>query len=113
MMISGKSALRKKRFKREASRSGYQCLGGYRRFAPGGYAPLTGLGPVPDLSGVEDAHVRQVPVALGEVEPVPDDEAVRDLEADVAHGYVDLASLGLRQQRADLQARRLARLEVA
>src|SRR5262249_3018123 len=51
---------------------------------------------------VEDADVREVPVALGEVEPVADDEPVRDLEARVADGHVDLAPLRLRQECADL-----------
>src|ERR1700756_868761 len=107
MMISGKSALRKNRFNGEASRAGYQRLGGYRAFAPGRLCPFW------DLGRIEDAHVGQVAVPLGEVEPVSDDEAVRDLESDVAHRNVDLATVRLRQQGADLQGRRPPRLEVA
>ncbi len=40
---------------------------------------------------VEHGHERQAAVALGVVEPVADHEAVRDLEADVPAGEVDLA----------------------
>src|SRR5919198_1948501 len=60
----------------------------------------------------ENRDKGQVSVALPEIEPVADHEAIRDLEADVADGDVDLAALGLREERADLEARRLARLEV-
>jgi hypothetical protein len=62
---------------------------------------------------VENCHVREVPVPLGEVEPVPDHEAIRYLEAGVANVDLDLAALGLRQQRADLERRGLARLQHA
>src|SRR5215217_2440972 len=55
--------------------------------------------------------IRQVPVALRVVEPVADGELVGDLEADVAGVGLDLAPLGLGQQRADLQRGRLAGLE--
>ena len=64
-------------------------------------------------SSLRTRHVRQVPVPLAEIEAVADHEAVRDLEAHVAHGHVDLAPLRLRQKRAHLEARRLARLEIA
>src|SRR3954465_7866743 len=40
--------------------------------------------------GVQGADERQVAVALRVVEPVADDELVRDVEADVAHGDRDL-----------------------
>src|SRR5438034_9687787 len=60
----------------------------------------------------QDGDVREVPVTLAEVEAVADHEAVRNLEADVAHGDVDLAARGLRHQRADLEACRLAGFEV-
>src|SRR5579884_1844833 len=106
MMTSGKSALRKKRFTGSPG-------GGYQRHvvvtAPRG----------PRLRAfeherlVQDADVGQIPVALGEVEAVPDHEAVRDLEARVADRDVDLPALGLGQQRADLEARRPPRLEIA
>ena len=46
-------------------------------------------GPPPSLVR-EGGDVREVPEALGVVEPVADGEAVRDLEADVADGRVDL-----------------------
>ena len=60
----------------------------------------------------ENRHVRQIPVPLAEVEAVSDHEAVRDLEARVAHRHVDLAPRRLRQQRADLEARGVAGLEI-
>src|SRR3981081_996783 len=43
----------------------------------------------------------EVPVALSVVQPVADDEAVGDLEADIACRQVDLAPGRLGQQRAD------------
>src|SRR4051794_35253494 len=61
---------------------------------------------------VEYADIGQVPVSLGEVEPVADHELVRDLEADIAHGDVDLAARRLGQQGADLEGGGLARLQV-
>src|SRR5687768_13736602 len=113
MMMSGKSALRKKRF-----------TVGRRRVAPSFFGTQPAI-PLPrydliagvlwysarsdglmrrrDQVRVEDRDVREVPVALGEVEAVPDDEAIGDLEADVAHGHVDLAPLRLRQQRHHLE----------
>src|SRR5438876_3091536 len=105
MMTSGKSALRKKRFTR--------CPGrGYQRNAPvtGRRHPRLRVGQHERF--VEHADVREIPVALGEVEPVSDHEAVRDLEARVTHRDVDLAPLRLRQERADLEARGLPRLAV-
>ena len=75
---------------------------------PASRAPTYGI-----RSGCSTPTYGQVAVALGEVEPVADHELVRDLEADVAHGHVDLAPLGLRQQGADLERGRLARLQVA
>src|SRR3954453_1579499 len=103
MMTSGKSALRKKRFTR--------CPGrGYQRHArtTGRRHPRLRAGQHERF--VENADVREIPVPLGEVEPVPDHEAVLDLEARVAHRHVDLAPLGLRQERADLEAGWLPRL---
>src|SRR5579875_4027459 len=61
----------------------------------------------------ERSDERQVAMALGVVEAVADDEAVGDLEADVARGQVDLATLGLGEQRAHLERARVARAEVA
>src|SRR4051794_7007845 len=59
----------------------------------------------------EDGYVRKVAVALAVVETVADDEAVRNLEADIARLELHLAPLGLRQQRADLDRGRVARAE--
>ena len=56
------------------------------------------------------ADERQVAVALGVVEPVADDELVRDVEADVPHRHLDLDRLRLAQQRAHLERRRPAGL---
>jgi hypothetical protein len=44
--------------------------------------------------------VGQVAVALGVVQPVADDEQVRDLEPDVADGDVDALLVRLAEQRA-------------
>src|SRR3954469_8145261 len=56
---------------------------------------------------------RQVAVPLAVIEAVADGEAIGDLEAHVAGVEVDLAPLGLGQQRADLDARRPAGAQVA
>src|SRR5439155_25235384 len=61
---------------------------------------------------MQNSHVGQISVPLGEIEPVADHEAVRDLEAHVADVHVDLAPLGLRQEGADLEAGRGTGLEV-
>jgi hypothetical protein len=54
----------------------------------------------PGLPRVNDVEVRKVPVALVEVEPVADEELVRDGEPDVAHGQVvDEAPVGPIEQR--------------
>src|SRR5437867_1087270 len=53
---------------------------------------------------LEHADERQVAVDLGEVESVADDEAARDLEADVVERHVGLARLVLVEQGADAQA---------
>src|SRR5690348_14890789 len=108
MTTRGNSALRKKRFtstRRVAA------------WSPG-TAPRESdvherLMPPGDQIGVQNAHIGEIPVPLGEIEAVTDHELVRDLEADIAHGNVDLAAAGLRQQRADLERRRLAGLQVA
>src|SRR5918996_736992 len=75
----------------------------------------TGLGPVVFLAdqalvrlGLERGHVRQVPVLLGEVEPVPDHEHRGNLEAFVADIDVDPLDLGLLHERAHLEAGRTA-----
>src|SRR5206468_7293762 len=61
---------------------------------------------------VQDTHIGQIPVPLGEIEAVADHEAVRDLEAHVADVDLDLAPIRLRQQGADLEAGRRPGLEV-
>src|SRR5262245_7802447 len=102
--MRGKKALRKKRF------TGCQGTGG---LSSGGVCfPRVSSDALGHQIVVEHADVRQIAVSLGEIEAVADHEAVRDLEADVAHVHLDLAALGLRHERAHLQARRLARLEV-
>src|SRR4051794_5265077 len=110
MITSGKRALRKKRFTEPLS-AGYQprfeLLPSFEGKNP---SELSALG---HQLGVKYADVRQVPVPLGEVEAVADHEAVRDLEADVADGHVDLAPVRLGEEGADLEARRLAGLEVS
>src|SRR3954453_20888554 len=57
--------------------------------------------------------VREVAVALPDVEAVADGELVGDLEADVARRQLDLAAVRLGQQGADLQRGGLARAQVA
>src|SRR5919197_3771303 len=115
MTISGKSALRKNRFKGP-------LLAGYQPNTP---LKLRGMyqirvtrpgvfdGDGADQVWIKHAHVGQIAVPLGEIEPVADHEPVRDLEADVADGNIDLAPAGLGQEGADLEARGLTRLEVA
>src|SRR5262245_23183527 len=71
------------------------------------------LSPFGDEVFAQYADVGQVPVPLRESQPVADDELVRDLEADPANRDVDLPPRRLRHERADLERRRLARLEVA
>src|SRR4051812_48931043 len=61
---------------------------------------------------VKRSYIRQVAVALGVVQAVADGELVRDLEAHVARNDLDLAPFRLRQQRADLQRRGVARAEI-
>src|SRR4249919_2049182 len=103
MTIRGKSALRKKRLKTLDL--------GPRRVAVSYSAPAVGWMST-SLRGVlclrgqlvpQDAYEGEVPVPLGEVEPVPDHEPVGDLEADVAAVDVDLAAGRLREESADLE----------
>src|SRR5471030_396737 len=108
MTMSGKNALRKKRFT-ESLCSGY----------PNGFSPpgvLRSASGQSDTFGeqilVQHPDVGQIPVPLGEIEAVADHELVRNLEADIADVHLDLAASRLRQKRADLEARRPARLEV-
>src|SRR5690242_11714208 len=106
MTTSGKSADRKNRFTGPLSAQGTSEYEHYR--CPG----LVGLQRRRQEVLVQYADVGQVPVSLRKVEPVPDDELVRDLEAHVAHGDVDLAPRRLRQEGADLEAGGLPRLQV-
>src|ERR1700682_4180415 len=62
---------------------------------------------------VEHGDERKVAVALVVVEAVSDHEAVGDLETDIAGGKIDLAPLGLGEQRADLERPGVARAQVA
>src|SRR5437763_7449326 len=101
MTTTGKSALRRKRFTNSLS-AGYQRL-----FSP----TMAQLDRSRHCVRVQYGHVGQIPVPLAEVEAVPDHELVRDLEAGVADADVDLAAGRLRQERADLQRGRVARLE--
>src|SRR5580704_4053109 len=55
----------------------------------------------------------EVAVALGDVQPVAHDEVARDGEADVAQGDLDALLALLDEQGADIEALRLARVEVA
>src|SRR5579859_4050050 len=106
MTISGKRALRKKRFKESPALRVAACP-----WSTGDFAER--LGALRQQLGMEHADVGQVSVALREIEPVTDHELVRDLEARIAHGHVDLAPFRLREQAADLERGGLARLEVA
>ena len=60
---------------------------------------------------VHDADKGQVAIILVEVEPVAEDEFVRDGEAAVMDGDHRLAPFGFVEQGTDLQAARLAELE--
>src|SRR6266567_7147229 len=102
MTTTGKSALRRKRFTKLLE-TGYQCPD------PPTRGPRAGLR---QGRRVEYGDVREIPVPLAEIEPVPDHELVRDLEARIADGDVDLPPRRLRQQGADLERSRVARLEV-
>ncbi len=53
--------------------------------------------------GLQYAHERQISVPLPVVEPVADDEFVRDLEPDVVQGHVHQPPCSLVQQSADPQ----------
>src|SRR5262245_53636343 len=113
MTIRGKSALRKKRLKAGPRGLGRRVAVSYS--APDAVWMSLWLGVFFCLGRKflpEDAHEREVSVALGEVQAVPDHELVRDLEADVTAVNVDLPAGRLRQEGADLERGRLARLEV-
>src|SRR5207248_2495223 len=62
---------------------------------------------------VQHRDVRQVSVPLSVVQPVADDEAIRDLETDVANGDVGLPAPLLDEESAHFQRHRLACAEVA
>src|SRR5215212_3009845 len=111
-MISGKSALRKKRFKRPHSERSSTASRERPALLPQ-KGVFTASEAFWDEIRMQDRDVRKIAVALGEVEPVADDEAVRDLEADVPDVDVVLAPLGLGEQRADVERCRLAGLEAA
>src|ERR1700722_12702734 len=108
--MSGMNALRKRRFTK-TPRSGYRKA--FRRGAGFPSCPPLALHALRQQLHVKPPHVGEIAVALGEVEPVADHEAIGDLEADVAHLDLDPAALGLGQERTDTEARGLPRLEVA
>src|SRR5579862_4409061 len=58
---------------------------------------------------LDHADERQIPVALGEVEPVADDEAVLDREPEVVDLHRHARPGGLVEERADPDAPRLPR----
>src|SRR5262249_60450897 len=62
--------------------------------------------------GLEDADERQVAVALRVIEAVADDELIGDREAEIIDRHVLQAPLGLVEERADLDALRLPRLQI-
>src|SRR3954469_18064895 len=62
-------------------------------------------------SGSNDADVRKLPVALGVIESVPDDELVFDREADVLDLDVDFPARGLAQQAGGAEGPRGARTQ--
>src|SRR5215204_2317256 len=100
---SGKNALRKKRFTLVEGSSPFP-----------GYLALSGeVFGARDERLVQYAHVGEIPVLLIEIQSVADDETVRNLEPHVADGHVDLASLRLREERADLERGGLTGLQVA
>src|SRR5688572_3986744 len=57
------------------------------------------------LPRVQRGHVGQVAVSLGMIEPVTDDEPVRDLEANVLGGDLCFAPSRLGEPRAHLERR--------
>ena len=82
---SGKSAERKNRF------TGPLSAQGTSEYEPHRFPDWGCLKRVGKQVLVQYADVGQVPVPLGEIEPVADDELVRDLEAHIAHRNVDFA----------------------
>src|ERR671919_3188271 len=72
---------------------------------------LTGAAALVYLAA-QGADERQVAVAFGVVEPVPDHEHARDVEAGVLHLDVGLELLGLVQQGAHLEGGRAPAAEV-
>ena len=60
---------------------------------------------------VQHADERQVAVTLGKVQPVADDEQIRNLEADVIRIHFFHAARGLVQQHADFDPARLERAD--
>src|SRR3954463_1770657 len=91
---------------------------GYRPYLrdPGGSGSLIGPGFIRALSArplIQRSDVRQVAEPLVVIEAVADGEAVGDLEADIPRREVHLPALGFGEQRAHLEARRIAGAEVA
>src|SRR6188472_3953688 len=107
MTTSGNSAERKNRFTNPLSAQGTS------EYEPHRSPVWVYLQRVGKQVLVEYADVGQVPVSLGEVEAVADDELVRDLEPNIPHRNVDFAARRLGQEGADLEGRRLTRFQVA
>src|SRR6266536_2715656 len=62
--------------------------------------------------GLEHTDVRQLPVALPVVQPVPDDELVGQVEPDILHRYLHLDRVRLAQQCHHLDTRGRPALQV-
>src|SRR5699024_6355887 len=62
---------------------------------------------------VQTADVRQVAVALGEIQSVAHDELVGDVETDLQDVQIRLHGIGFAQQGDDLDRARVPRAEVA
>src|SRR3712207_9243409 len=75
--------------------------------------PRSTLFPYTTLFRSDDGDVREVPVALGVVEAVADDEGVRNPEAAVVDLHVALAPLVLVEERGEAHALRAALVEAA
>src|SRR5690349_13688811 len=79
--------------------AGYRWAWGRGTRAPGFSAPTAG-----SAVALEDADVGEVPVLLGEVEPVADHELRGDVEPDVAEVLVGLLEPLPHEQCAHLEA---------
>src|SRR5688572_26223153 len=91
--------------------------GGSPRSRPGS-AAVPGAG---DASSFRDrvdlwpqhADEPQIPIQVAKIEPIADDELIRDREAGVVHGNLDEPPGRLVEQRADAEGRRVLAAKVA